>query len=92
MYGRVSKDKEQLFLKTATGIVGTVKEPSNWMKPRNIRKHAGGIPLSYIISNPLNKGWNRRNADIFININLRTLQDESLRNSVYDQIIIMEAI
>ena len=47
VYERASKDEEQLFLKIAIDLVTTVKEPSNWMKPRNPKKHAGGKPVSY---------------------------------------------
>jgi hypothetical protein len=47
VYERASKDEEQLFLKIAIDLVATVKEPSNWMKPRNPKKHAGGKPVSY---------------------------------------------
>jgi hypothetical protein len=48
VYERASKDEEQLFLKIAIEVVGIVKEPSNWMKPRNPKKHAGGRkPISY---------------------------------------------
>lgn len=47
VYERASKDEEQLFLKIAIEVVSTVKEPSNWMKPRNLKKHAGGKPVSY---------------------------------------------
>lgn len=47
VYERASKDEEQLFLKIAIEVVSTVKEPSNWMKPRNPKKHAGGKPISY---------------------------------------------
>ena len=47
VYERASKDEEQLFLKIAIDLVATVKEPSNWMKPRNPKKHAGGKPISY---------------------------------------------
>lgn len=47
VYERSSKDEEQLFLKIAIDLVATVKEPSNWMKPRNPKKHAGGKPVSY---------------------------------------------
>ena len=37
VYERASKDEEQLFLKIAIEEVGIVKEPSNWMKPRNTK-------------------------------------------------------
>ena len=47
VYERASKDEERLFLKIAIEVVNTVKEPSNWMKPRNPKKHAGGKPISY---------------------------------------------
>jgi hypothetical protein len=47
VYDRASKDEEQLFLKIAIDLVATVKEPSNWKKPRNPKKHAGGKPVSY---------------------------------------------
>ncbi len=43
VYERASKDEEQLFLKIAIEVASTVKEePSNWTKPRNPKKHAGG--------------------------------------------------
>ncbi len=47
VYERASKDEEQLFLKIAIDLIATVKEPSNWTKPRNPKKHAGGKPVSY---------------------------------------------
>jgi len=47
VYERASKDEEQLFLKIAIEVVGTIKEPSNWKKSRNPEKHAGGKPISY---------------------------------------------
>ena len=47
VYERASKDEEQLFLEMVIEVVSTVKEPSNWMKPRNSKKHAGGKPISY---------------------------------------------
>jgi hypothetical protein len=47
VYEKASKDEEQLFLKIAIKVVGTVKEPSDWKKPRNPKKHAGGKPISY---------------------------------------------
>ena len=47
MYERASKDEEQLFLKIAINVVATVKEPSDWKKPRNPKKHAGGKPVLY---------------------------------------------
>lgn len=47
VYEKASKDEEQLFLKMAIEVVGTVKEPSDWKKPRNPKKHAGGKPISY---------------------------------------------
>jgi len=47
VYERASKDEEQLFLRIGMEVVSAVKEPSNWMKPRNPKKHAGGKPISY---------------------------------------------
>ena len=47
VYERASKDEEQLFIEMVIEVVSTVKEPSNWMKPRNSKKHAGGKPISY---------------------------------------------
>jgi hypothetical protein len=47
VYERASKDEEQLFLKIAIEVVSTVKEPSDWKKPRNPKKHAGGKSVLY---------------------------------------------
>jgi hypothetical protein len=47
VYERATKDEEQLFLKIAIEAVSTVKEPSDWKKPRNPKNHAGGKPVLY---------------------------------------------
>jgi hypothetical protein len=47
VYERASKDEEQLFLRIGMELVSSLKEPSNWKKPRNPKKHAGGKPVSY---------------------------------------------
>jgi hypothetical protein len=41
-YEQASRDEDRLFLETAKEVNSEIKEPKNWKKPRDPKKHAGG--------------------------------------------------
>jgi hypothetical protein len=43
VHERASRDKDRLFLETANEeAISEIKEPKNWKKSRDPKKHAGG--------------------------------------------------
>jgi hypothetical protein len=42
-----SRNEDKLFLETAKEAISEIKEPKNWKKPKDPKKHAGGKKVHY---------------------------------------------
>ena len=47
VYERVSRDEERMFLDIAKEVIDEVGGPKNWKSKRDLKKHAGGRPITY---------------------------------------------